>query len=868
MLLKKPRHAKTREQVRAEKKEGRRAKAARREAEREARKADRRAERRARRTGECITIPRGNADPQPAAPRGNAPSAIRQGVPRGAHGAAAGKPGPKNKAKQVEITAQDTLPFVAIAKDGIVMAGDSTYSETVFFTSIDYQLARREEREDIFDKWCDFLNHFDASVKVDITCINRKPHGAERTCAIVDKREDDGLDAFREEYSDMLALRNAQASGGLMKEHYVTLTIEAKDPFEARGRLSRIASDAISRLHAIGVHAHVLNGKERTKLIAEVCAGPNAQEAVFAPDHGRADIAKDAATPNEFDFGHGDWFRIDGAYKRAAYLIIDAPELSDKILADFLALECPITIDLHLEPLDQLAAKKMVKSKVSDIDKVKIEEQKKAIRAGYDPDILPPDLVTLSNDTRNLNHELENHNERLFKAAFVIVVEGATLQDLDNAFFAADAVAQQHNCKLKTLSYQQEAGFRSVVPVGSFSLHEKQLRILTTKAAAIFIPFVAAELSTGGDAIFYGVNTITRNLIEADRTKLSNPNGLILGIPGSGKSYSAKSEMAYARLYTDDDIIVGDPEGEYRPLIEGMKGQVVVVSSTSSDHINPMDVNLNYSDEDSPLAFKADFLLSLVELVMGSRDGLDPLERAAVDRCIRPTYQRYMDDPQPENMPVLGDLQEELYRQGTVEAKRIGDALEPYVHGSLSVFNHRTNVELSNRLVCFDTKELGKQLKKIGMLIVQDQVWNRVTVNRDRGRHTRYYMDEMHLMLREEQTAAYTVEIWKRFRKWGGIPTGITQNVKDLLSSREIENILDNSDFIMMLAQSAGDRAILADHLSISKQQLSYVTNTSPGEGLLFFGDIIVPFENRFDTDTQLYHLMTTKPGEAKVGRP
>lgn len=847
MFFKKPQHAKTRKQLREE------------------RKADRAAQRRAKKTGECIALPRGPVKQEGLGQEGPALHAIQPPV-EASNRIPEKKSPPKAKAKQTEITAQDTLPFEAVAKDGIVMVGSDTYSATVHFSSHDYQLARREEREAIFDKWCDFLNHFDSSVKVDITCINRNPHKAERISAIVNKREDDGLDAFREEFSDMLTLRNAQASGGLVKEHYVTFSVEAKDPAEARGRLSRIASDVISRLHAIGVHAHMLNGKERMKLIAEVCADPAAPSTcAVSAKHADFNNSKDAVSPNEFDFGHGDWFRVGKTYKRAAYLKIEAPELSDKILSDFLALETPIAINLHLEPIDQLVAKKMVKSKVSDIDKVKIEEQKKAIRAGYDPDILPPDLVTLSNDTRNLNHELENHNERLFQAAFVISVEGPTLQELDNAFFAADAVAQQHNCKLNVLSYQQEAGFRSIVPVGAFNLHPKQLRVLTTKAAAIFIPFVAAELNTGGNAIFYGVNIITRNLIEADRTQLSNPNGLILGIPGSGKSYSAKSEMAYVRLFTDDDIIVGDPEGEYRPLIEGMKGQVVVISATSGDYINPMDVNLNYSDEDNPLAFKADFLLSLVELIMGSRDGLDPLERAAVDRCIRPTYQKYMDDPVPENMPILGDLQEELYRQDTVEAKRIGDALEPYVHGSLSVFNHRTNVELNNRLVCFDTKELGKQLKKLGMLIVQDQVWNRVTVNRNRGRHTRYYMDEMHLMLREEQTAAYTVEIWKRFRKWGGIPTGITQNVKDLLSSREIENILDNSDFIMMLAQSAGDRAILADHLSISKQQLTYVTNTSPGEGLLFFGDTIVPFENRFDTDTQLYRLMTTKLGEAKV---
>ena len=317
-------------------------------------------------------------------------------------------------------------------------------------------------------------------------------------------------------------------------------------------------------------------------------------------------------------------------------------------------------------------------------------------------------------------------------------------------------------------------------------------------------------------------------------------------------------------LTTNDDILICDPEAEYGALVErlGSQGQVIHISPTSTDYINPMDLNLNYSDDENPLSLKSDFILSLCELIVGGKDGLQPVEKTIIDRCVRLVYRDYLNNPTPKNMPVLEDLYNELRRQDEKEAQYIATALEIYVTGSLNVFNHRTNIDIHSRVVCFDIRELGKQLKKIGMLIVEDAVWNRVTENRAGGKSTRFYIDEMHLLLHEEQTAAYTVEIWKRFRKWGGIPTGITQNVKDLLSSREVENIFENSDYIYMLNQASGDRAILAKQLNISPHQLSYVTHSGEGEGLLFYGNTILPFVDRFPKDTELYKVMTTKLSE------
>ena len=569
---------------------------------------------------------------------------------------------------------------------------------------------------------------------------------------------------------------------------------------------------------------------------------------------------KDFIAPSSFRFGEGRYFRMGRKIGAVSFLEILAPELNDRMLADILDLETGIVVNLHIKSIDQTEAIKTIKRKITDLDKMKIEEQKKAVRSGYDMDIIPSDLAMFGGEAKNLLQDLQSRNERMFLLTFLVVNLADTKRKLENDIFAAAGIAQKYNCALTRLDYQQEAGLLSSVPIGENLIPIQ--RGLTTSSTAIFIPFITQELFQTGAALYYGLNALSNNMILCDRKRLKNPNGLILGTPGSGKSFAAKREITNAFLITDDDIIICDPEAEYYPLVRRLHGQVIRISPTSTQCVNPMDINLNYSEDDNPLALKSDFLLSLCELVIGGKEGLMPVEKTVIDRSVRNVYRPFLAAPDPAKMPILGDLYDELLRQPEPEAARVAAALELYVSGSLNVFNHRTNVELSNRLVCFDIKQLGKQLKKLGMLIVQDQVWNRVTINRAEKKSTRYYMDEFHLLLKEEQTAAYSVEIWKRFRKWGGIPTAITQNVKDLLSSREVENIFENSDFVLMLNQAQGDREILARQLNISPQQMKYVTHTEAGEGLIFYGNVVLPFLDRFPQNTELYRVMTTRPEE------
>ena len=797
----------------------------------------------------------------------------RPAAPPGQHPAGKAASGTKGKGTEKKaantgrdksITAQQSIPYHEMGRDGICRVQDKFYSKTIRFYDINYQLAQNEDKNAIFENWCDFLNYFDSTIHFQLSFINQHSNMAEYEKVIHINPQEDEFDDLRMEFAQMLNNQLAKGNNGLMRTKYITFGIEAENIREARPKLERIESDIMNNFKILGVTAYPLNGTERLQIMYETFNQDNKVPFHFSYDDVlRTGLStKDYIAPTSFVFKNGKDFQMGGTMGAVSYLQILAPELTDKMLAEFLEMDSNLMVNFHIQSIDQMKAIKLVKSKVTDINRMKIEEQKKAVRAGYDMDIIPSDLNTYGGEAKRLLEDLQSRNERMFLVTALFLNTAETKQELENVVFQTAGIAQKYNCALKRLDYQQEQGLMSCLPLAMNLVPIK--RALTTTSTAIFVPFTTQELFMGGESIYYGLNALSNNLIMADRKKLKNPNGLILGTPGAGKSFAAKREITNAFIVTKDDIIVCDPEGEYYPLFRAFHGQVIRISPTSHDYINPMDINLDYADDDDPLSLKSDFILSLCELVVGGKNGLEPVEKTVIDRCVRLVYQDFLSDPVPEKMPILEDLYNLLREQKEQEAQRLATALEIYVNGSLRVFNHRTNVELNNRMVCFDIKDLGKQLKKLGMLIVQDQVWNRVTINRSENKSTRYYIDEFHLLLKEEQTAAYSVEIWKRFRKWGGIPTGITQNVKDLLASREIENIFENSDFILMLNQASGDRQILAKQLNISPHQLSYVTNSGEGEGLVFYGSTIIPFKDKFDNSLMLYALMTSKPDEVE----
>ena len=767
------------------------------------------------------------------------------------------------RGESVPQTVQQSTPYERVFRDGIIRVETGYYTKMIEYSDINYQLATQEEKKSILEDWSGFLNFIDSSITFEFSFPNTVMDEDEFERSILVPMAGDDVDDIRREYNHMLHMQLKKGNNGLMRSKYLTFGIHAESLKTAVPRLNHIETDLLNNFRQIGVDARVLNGTERLSVMHSMFHLTDPEPFRFSwkemASTGRR--TKDYIAPSSFDFTGKRHFEMGDTFCAVSCVEIAASQLADVMLKDFLDMECGQIVTIHVRSLDQNAAIKMVKHKITELDSSKIEEQKKAVRAGYDMDIIPSDLATYGRDAKTLLEQLQGQDQRLFMVSFLLLTTGKTKQELDTNILQAKSVAQKHSCNLIRLDYEQEDGLMSCLPLARNLIRIDQA--LTTSATAIMIPFTTQELfQRGGEAVYSGLNAMTGNMIFLDRKQLKTPNGLILGTPGAGKSFTTKREIFSVYLVTDDDIIICDPESEYTALVESLHGQVLRISPNSSQFINPMQINKNYSEEDNPIALKSDFILSFCELILGDKNGLQPIEKTVIDRCVHTIYERYFLDPRPETMPILEDLYNELLKQSEHEAKRVATALELYVNGSLNVFNHRTNVDISNRVVCYDIKDLGKQLKKLGMLIVQDQVWNRVTMNRYQKKTTRYFIDEFHLLLREEQTAAYSVEIWKRFRKWGGIPTGITQNIKDLLRSQEIENIFENSEYICMLNQASDDRKILAEHLGISPQQLKYVTRSGEGRGLIFYGSVIVPFVDHFPKNTQMYKVMTTKLSE------
>ena len=771
-----------------------------------------------------------------------------------------------SKKQEKPTTAQNTITFKKMFQDGICQVTSTFYTKMVEFFDINYDLLEIEDQGEILEEYSKLINYFDPSIKFELFLFNRQVNEQTLIEQFDIPLQGDEFDDIREEYTEMLKKQAAKGNNGIIKSKYLIFGIECKGFKEARAKLASIEADVIKNFLNLGTHARSLDGKERLRILHEYFNQDTMEPFRFSfkelSESGKS--VKDYIAPPGFDFRYPSRFKAGKMYGSVHYLDIIAPRFNDELLKKLLDIDDNLTITMHMQTFDPVKAIKMLKGALTNIQKMKIEEQKKAVRSGYDMDILPTDIITYEKDTLELLDDLNTSNQKIIKMTFLITCYGRSKRELENITQRVSGIIQQANCNLRCLQYLQEQGLMASAPIGCNETGIE--RVLTTKSTAILVPFCTQELFMPAPAIYYGLNALSNNMIMADRKRLRTPNGVILGTPGSGKSFSAKREILSCFLMTRDDVIICDPEGEYFALVGALHGQVVKLATNSKDYLNPMDIQLSHKGDKEALKLKSDFIITLCDLIAGGKDGLENDEKGIIDECIRHIYDGYFENPVPENMPILSDLHAALVAQHIPEADRVAQALDLYVNGSLNVFNHRTNVNIENRIVAFDIKELGKQLKKLGMLIVQDAVWGRVTANRSAGKSTRYYADEFHLLLKEEQTAAYSVEIWKRFRKWGGIPTGLTQNVKDLLSSREVENIFENSDMIIMLNQAAGDRQILAKQLNISPHQLSYVTHSGEGEGLLFFGNVILPFVDRFPTDLELYRIMTTKLGEVSEG--
>lgn len=753
-------------------------------------------------------------------------------------------------------------------EDGVCEVEEGLYSKTIKFADINYQIAKRDDQIDIFSRYCEFLNYFDPSINIQITINNRRidQEDFKRRILLFIPEKDDGLNNYRYEYNQMLIDKALKGQNGIIREKYLTFSCNAKNYEQGVQLLSRIEADVQANMKRLGCVNSVLSGNERCEFIHSIFNPDEPYKFEYEYLLENSLCTKDFIAPDSFDFKEKRMFEFGDRYGQVVYLKDLPSDLSDKLLTELSDLNCDLTINLHMNRVPQDKALDLVKSKIAFMEQQKIDEQKKAIKAGYDPEMIPHELKFSLLEANELLDDLLNKNQGMFKNTILIFTSARNQKDLEENIYQISSICRKNNCKIGFLDYLQEEGINSTLILGKNHIDIK--RTLTTASTGIFIPFTTQELfhNNGG---YYGCNSLSKNMILVNRKNLKVANGFILGSPGSGKSLAAKREIANILLSTNDDVIVIDPEREYTALAKGidneicttkgLKGEVINISAGSNAHINPFDINLDYADDDNPISLKSEFILSLCEILVGGRYGLSSAHKTIIDRTVLLTYEEYFANPNKNEVPTLKTFFNNLMNQPEAEAKDLALALEIYINGSLSVFAHQTNIDINNRFVVFDTKDLGKQLNTIGLLVVLDQIWNRITQNRKIGRRTWIYIDEIYLLFKNEYSDNYLFELWKRARKWGAIPTGITQNVEDLLRSDNARSMLSNSEFIYMLNQASSDRDELAHLLNISDQQLSYVTNADPGHGLIFAGNAIIPFEDDFPKKTELYKMLTTK---------
>ena len=767
-------------------------------------------------------------------------------------------------------TTQGSLNFEKIYSNGIIKIDKDTYSKSILFSDVGYEISNDQDKTRIFTLYCNLINSFDSNIKVQFSFINQKiEQKAYQNRKTIDENDTE-LKKLQTEYFNFIQNQRDKGNNGIIKNKYITFTIKDDKYENAIRRLETISQKAQDNLQQLGSTTHDLNGIQRLTVLNYLLN--NGEKNYFdvsnlSDDIFEKNLEKDYIAPRVMDFNIEDKtsFRLGKRFGSTMYFNVTSSELADRVLTEFLELDKEITVSIHLRSLEQQKAIRMTKKKSSDLDSIKIKEQQKAILRGYDMDLMPTDLDPNRENVKRLLNTLKGEDEKYFYITFTVTVLDTTKENLENSVYKLKSIAQNYSCEMMSLKYQQEKTFLSSLPLGN-NLNEVELeRGLNTTATAIFIPFTTQELYTEeNEPIYYGLNSLSNNLIQVSRKSLKTPNGLFLGTPGSGKSFSAKREMIDTYLTTDDDIIVTDPESEYGNFVRKLCGEEIIISLDSDRYINPLDINASYGDDTgNPIRYKSDFITSMMNIIVGTKDGLTGKGKTLTDRAVRKAYEPYIASNGDEStIPILEDVYNAFRSFEGEEAKELADALELYVHGSLNVFNNKTTININNRIVSFNIQNLGSNLKDLGMLILQDHVWNRVTKNKSNNKTTWYYMDEFHILLADERTSKYSVDFWRRFRKYKGIPTGMTQNVEDLFASPKIETILKNSDFIYLLNQGYGDRAILQEKLNISSYQADYITNSNEGEGLISYNGQILPFRDKFPKDTSLYEVMTTKPNE------
>ncbi|MGL5972740.1 MAG: VirB4-like conjugal transfer ATPase, CD1110 family [Oscillospiraceae bacterium] len=755
------------------------------------------------------------------------------------------------------------MKYQNMFEDGICDLGNNKYSKTVKFSDINYQIAQREEQIATFSKYCEFLNYFDSSIDVQLTIKNRNVDEEEFKKNMVLKLKQDNLDLYRNEYNSIITDKTLQGQNSISREKYLTFTIKAENYKNSIPILSRLETDITNNFKNLGCDVKSMSGKERLELIYEEFNPSDKFEFNYRDILYSNLQTKDYISPASFDLSNKQNIKInENRFIQTLFFKDLPPDLNDKLISELSDISINMSINLHINSVDQAQAFNLVKRKISFMEQQKINEQQKALKSGYDVDMIPYELKYSLNEAQQLLDDLQHKNQRMFKATILISTSAKTENELRDNIYKIKGVANKNNCKISSLDYMQEEALNSSLLLGEN--HIEIQRTLTTASTGIFIPFTTQELfhKTG---LYYGLNPLSHNLIFVDRKSLKNANGWILGSSGSGKSFTAKREILFNYLLSSgDDVIIIDPEREYNTIAKAFGGEVANISAGSKTHINPFDITMNYSGDDDPLLLKSEYILSLCEILVGSRNGLTAIEKTVIDRCCKLTYLHYFNNPKKHKTPTLEDFYNVLKKQPEKEAAYISSSLELYVKGSLSVFSNATNIDLDNRLVVFDIKDLGKQLKTLGILVVLDHIMNKITSNREKQKNTWIYVDEIHLLFKNVYSENYLTELWKMVRKYGGIMTGITQNAGEVLASENAKLMIANSEFILMLDQFQQDRECLAKILNISDKQLSYITNADVGTGLIYAGNAIVPFVDKFPNNTKFYDIMTTKIDDAK----